>query len=153
MTDETNSFQRIGSESNSKVGKNFELNAQKFFKSIGIHLALNLKVPVGVTSEKKDHAFDLGNEQEKIIVECKSHKWTTGGNVPSAKLTVWNEAMYYFLVAPDNFRKIMFVLKDTNEKTTETLAEYYFRRYSHLIPSNVEFWEYNESLDYAQRIR
>lgn len=153
MTDDTNRFQRIGSESNSTVGKNFELNAQNFFESIGIYLALDIKIPVGVASEKKDHAFDLGNEQEKIIVECKSHKWTTGGNVPSAKLTVWNEAMYYFLVAPTNYRKIMFILKDINEKTKETLAEYYFRRYSHLIPPDVEFWEYDESFNTVQRIR
>lgn len=44
---------------------------------------------------KKKHSFDLGCKDKKIV-ECKSHKWTSGGNIPSAKLNVWNEAMYYF---------------------------------------------------------
>lgn len=65
--------------------------------------------------------------------------------MPSAKLTVWNEAMYYFFAAPSGYRRIMFVLRDFSEKRGETLAEYYLRTYRHLVPSGVEFWEYNES--------
>lgn len=108
--------------------------------------SLNLKVSVGISDIKKDHAFDLGCEKEKILVECKSHKWTApNDNVPSAKLTVWNEAMYYFIATPKGYRKIMFVLRDYSEKRKETLAEYYIRTYRHLIPKDVEFWEYNES--------
>jgi hypothetical protein len=34
-----------------------------------------------------------------------------GGNMTSAKMTVWNEAMYYFHVAPSSYRKIFFILK------------------------------------------
>ena len=90
-------FQRIGSKSNAHVGREFESAASKFFLSQGITLVPNLKVEVGVSNLKKQHAFDLGCIDQQIIVECKAHKWTTGGNVPSAKLTVWNEAMYYFI--------------------------------------------------------
>ncbi len=79
-----------------------------------------------------------------IYVECKSHKWTSGNNIPSAKLTVWNEAMYYFLVAPKNYKKIFFMIKDYNQKRKMTLAEYYLKTYRHLIPVDVEFWEYDE---------
>jgi hypothetical protein len=60
--------------------------------------------------------------------------------VPSAKITVWNEAMYYFYLTPKEYRKIFFVLK--HSRNDETLAEYYLRNYRHLIPSGVEFWEY-----------
>ena len=103
----------------------------------------NLKVPVGVGGEAKLHAFDLGSEEGKIIVECKSHRWTSGGNVPSAKVTVWNEAMYYFLASPNEYRKIMFVLKDHCAKRGESLARYYLRMYSHLVPAGVELWEFD----------
>ena len=138
--------QRVGSKSNAHVGRDFELSAQKFFSSEGIHLDLNIKVPIGVSAVKKDHAFDLGCEKEKVLVECKSHKWTApNDNVPSAKLTVWNEAMYYFLVTPPGYRKIMFVLRDYSEKRKETLAEYYIRTYTHLIPEGVELWEFDEN--------
>lgn len=72
----------------------------------------DLKVLVGVGTIKKEHAFDLGCERQKVIVECKSYLWTSDDNVPSAKMTVWNEAMFYFYVVPEDYRKIMFVLKD-----------------------------------------
>ena len=53
--------------------------------------------------------------------------------------------MYYFLVAPPGFRKILFVLKDLGDRRQETLAEYYIRTYRHLIPRDVEIWEFDES--------
>ena len=90
--------------------------------------------------------------EPKTIVECKSHRWTSGRNVPSAKLTVWNEAMLYFIAAPCEYRKIMFVLRDYCSKREETLAGYYVRTYSHLIPAEVEFWEYDESTSKAVRL-
>jgi hypothetical protein len=146
--------QRIGSKSNAHVGREFELAAQKFFNSEGLNLDFNIKISVGVNEAKKGHAFDLGCEKEKILVECKSHKWTApNDNVPSAKLTVWNEAMYYFQVTPLGYRKIMFVLRDYSEKRNEILAEYYIRTYSHLIPSDVELWEYDESTMSAMRLK
>ncbi|HAT8558511.1 TPA: hypothetical protein I7221_21340 [Vibrio vulnificus] len=145
-------FQRIGSKSNAHVGREFEYAASKYFLSQGIELVSNLKVEVGVSNLKKQHAFDLGCIEQQIIVECKAHKWTTGGNVPSAKLTVWNEAMYYFYTAPADFRKIMFVLRDFSAKRNETLAQYYIRTYKHLIPNDVELWEYDENTESASKL-
>ncbi len=84
-----NTFQRIGSKSNAHVGKDFEFSAQRFFQSEGLQLNLNVKTLVGIEGIQKDHAFDLGCLEQKIIVECKSHTWTSGNNVPSAKLSVW----------------------------------------------------------------
>jgi len=118
-------FQREGSISNAHVGREFEKTAQTFFASKGLILQENITLPVGIGKEKKNHSFDLGNKEQRIIVECKSHKWTKGDNVPSAKLTVWNEAMYYFLSSPQRYRKIFFILKDFSNKRKETLAEYY----------------------------
>jgi len=101
---------------------------------------------------KKEHAFDLGSKKQKIIVECKSHRWTSGDNVPSAKMTVWNEAMYYFSMAPKEYRKIMFVLKDMSKKRKQTIAEYYLHTYNHLVPNDVEFWEYDEATKKAKEL-
>lgn len=145
-------FQRIDSKSNAQAGRDFELAAQRLFESIGLSLDRNVKIPIGIESVLKDHAFDLGSSYNKIIVECKSHRWTAGDNVPSAKLTVWNEAMYYFVAAPRDYRKIMFVLRDYSSKRNETLAEYYIRTYNHLIPSDVELWEYDEKKQSARII-
>ena len=145
-------FQRIGSKSNADVGREFESAASKFFLNKDIQLSSNVKVAVGVANLKKEHAFDHGCIEQQIIIECKAHKWTTGGNVPSAKLTVWNEAMYYFFTAPTGFRKIMFVLRDFSAKRNVTLAEYYIRNYKHLIPNDVELWEYDENTKCASQL-
>jgi hypothetical protein len=145
LNSDNKAFQRIGANSNAHVGRDFESAAMAFWRSQGLSLDLNIRVLVGVEDKRKIHAFDLGCEEQKIIVECKSHRWTTGDNVPSAKLTVWNEAMYYFHAAPSGYRKIMFVLKHYSNKRQETLAEYYLRTYQHLVPSDVELWEFDES--------
>ena len=138
-------FQRVGAKSNAHVGREFELIAQRFFALQDVHLQLGHVVDVGVHAEKKPHSFDLGCSSQKILVECKSHRWTAGHNIPSAKVTVWNEAMYYFHVAPPGYRKIMFVLKDLRRGNGESLTSYYLRCYGHLVPTDVEFWEYDES--------
>jgi len=137
-------FQRVGEKSNASVGSAFETKAFYYFVSKGLKLEPHYKLDVGVSTQKKAHAFDLGNAEDKIIVECKSHKWTAGNNVPSAKLTVWNEAMYYFHIAPSDYRKVFFILRDYSEKRKETLGEYYIRTYGHLIPDDVEIMEFNE---------
>ena len=146
-------FQRVGSSSNAQAGRDFEISAKSFFQSEGLNLDLNIKVLVGISALKKDHAFDLGCLKNQIVVECKPHKWTSGDNVPSAKLTVWNEAMYYFFALPAGYRKIMFVLRDFSVKRNETLVQYYLRTYQHLIPDDVEFWEYDEISKCATQIK
>jgi hypothetical protein len=145
-------FQRDGVLSNAHAGRDFENTVKEFFATEGIQLSVDIALPIGIGDLKKEHTFDLGNRERKVIVECKSHTWTEGGNVPSAKLTVWNEAMYYFHASPPEYRKILFVLKDFSDKRKETLGEYYIRTYSHLIPPGVEVWEYDENTKKGKRI-
>lgn len=136
--------QRVGSVSNAHVGADFEKVAQEFFAKQGITLERGFGVPVGL-SVKKQHRFDLGTADPKIVVECKSHKWTETGNVPSAKMTVWNEAMYYFHLAPEDYRKVLFVLHDRRATNGESLLAYYRRTFAHMIPAKVEFFEWDSA--------
>lgn len=135
--------QRVGSVSNAHVGADFERVALEFFAKQGISLSRNFSVELGMVT-KKARAFDLGSSKHKILVECKSHRWTEGARVPSAKMTVWNEAMYYFSLAPHDYRKILFVLHDRRGDGGESLLAYYKRTYPHLIPEGVEFMEWDE---------
>lgn len=137
-------FQRIGATSNTQVGIDFESAAVRCLAAAGISVTPRFAVPVGVGDLKKAHNFDFGSDSPPVLVECKCHRWTTGGNAPSAKLTVWNEAMYYFTIAPPEYRRIFFVLRDHSATRSLTLAEYYLTRYPHLVPEDVEFWEYDE---------
>ena len=140
-----NNHQRVGAVSNAHVGRDFESVAQEYFRQEGVLLGSNYAVSVGDGTEKKNRQFDLGSGEPPVLVECKSHRWTAGGNVPSAKITVWNEAMYYFHLAPPRFRKVLFVLRDLSERRGETLAGYYIRNYGHLIPKDVEILEYDDT--------
>ena len=121
-----NNFQRIDSISNAHAGKEFECIARKYFEMLGYKVRENFTISLGFENVKKTHIFDLGGvdlDGANFVVECKSHTWTSGKNVPSAKLTVWNEAMLYFSLVNQSTRKILFVLKDVSQKNQETLAE------------------------------
>lgn len=145
-----NNFQRAGSVSNAHAGKDFESLARQFFAGRGIKLVRNFEVPLGFSQHKKPHRFDLGSETPPVLVECKSHTWTQGGNMPSAKMTVWNEAMYYFHLAPEMYRKILFVLKHSRRDVT--LASHYLRTYRHMVPCGVEIWEYDMGTGTANQL-
>lgn len=144
-----NNFQREGYISNAHVGREFEERIRRsFLNTYYINLKSKYNLEIGKT-RKKIHEFDLGYEgkYENIVVECKSHTWTSSDNIPSAKLTVWNEAMYYFTLVPNNYRKIFCVLKSYSKRREKTLAQYYIEKYYHLIPEDVEIFEYDYELD------
>ena len=145
-------FQRDGAESNTQVGRDFEVKVRAFFAQQGLHLQPNFSLEIGVDGRAKRHCFDLGEGEKRVIVECKSHTWTAGWNVPRAKMTTWNQAMYFFHAAPKEYRKILFVLRHYNPERQQTLAEYYIKTNRHLIPDGVEVWEFDETKDIARQI-
>lgn len=134
-------FQREGSTSNSHVGRAFEERARKVLAKHGLRLEADHKVPCGLGPVRKNHAFDLGAGNPRVIVECKSHTWTSGGNVPSTKTKNWAEAMFYVHMAPPNYRKIFVVERSVRPDRPESLLAYFLRTQAHMIPPDVEFRE------------
>jgi hypothetical protein len=145
-------FQRDGAASNTQVGREFEATARAFFSQQGLDLHSHFSLEIGFDGRSKSHRFDLGDGDKRVIVECKSHTWTESWNVPSAKMTTWNQAMYFFRAAPSDYRKILFVLRHYSPKCKQTLAEYYIRINRHLIPDGVEIWEFDATSSTAQQI-
>lgn len=139
---ETNNFQRVGSASNTEAGRDFEAAAHIFFDQSGVKLRRGFPVEIGFRA-KKSHCFDFGSEDPPILVECKSYTWTSGGNSPSAKIRGLNEAMLLFSVAPEQYRKILFVLKHLHERRRLSLAAHYIKNQAHLFPPGVEVWEFD----------
>ena len=142
----------MANKDNPKKGADFEAAVGRFLGSLGIRVQRNFPVPIGVRATKRPRKFDLGSDAPKVVVECKSHSWTEGGNAPSAKMATWNEAMYYFSLVPDDYRKMMFVLLHRFDPQSETLLTYYIRRHGHLIPSGVEIWEFDSDSGAAQPV-
>jgi hypothetical protein len=102
-------FQREGAISNAHVGRAFEVRVQAALARVGVFLETHHRVRCGLKERQKLHAFDLGSDDPPVIVECKSHTWTATGNIPSAKLKDWAEAMFYFHMAPAEYRKLFVV--------------------------------------------
>lgn len=132
----------------------FEKKARNYVLEVeGLKLEKNFYLEIGASITKKLRRFDLGSEDPPILVECKSHKWTETGNMPAAKVTVWNESMFYFHLAPARYRKVLFVIRGVHMRRTESLAEYYIRSHSHLIPPGVSIIEFDELTGSAKIFR
>ncbi|MEI8109170.1 MAG: hypothetical protein WCI46_15260 [Verrucomicrobiota bacterium] len=142
----------MANKTNAKRGALFEEAVGRFLSAEGVRVTPKFKLHIGVSDQKCSHEFDFGSDESNIVVECKCHSWTEGGNSPSAKLATWNEAMYYFSLVPDEYRKMMFVLLSRFDPEKGTLLEKYIRSYPHLIPHDVEIWEFDESLNSAKQI-
>jgi len=142
-------FQRVGSISNTHVGREFEEAARLFFRETGVALTPGFVVEVGF-KKKHPHQFDLGSEDPPILVECKSYTWTGGGNSPSAKIRGLNEVMLLFSVAPRHYRKILFMLKHLRRE--QSLASHYVKTQGHLVGPDVEIWEFDLENRLGERI-
>jgi hypothetical protein len=135
---------------NPRTGSDFEVSVQAFFALRGVTLQRDFLQPVGMRSEKRQHSFDLGSADPPLLIECKCHTWTSGGNSPSAKLAVWNEAMFYFVAAPAQFQKILIVKRSL--RGSLSLADHYVTRFEHLIPSRVTIVEYDDLAGTARKV-
>jgi|SRR2546421_1381634 len=144
-----NRFQRIGSISNTHVGREFEEAARLFFAKRGISLQLGFSLDIGY-KKKKSHKFDLGSKNPPILVECKSYTWTSGGNSPSAKIRGLNEVMLLFSVAPRRYRKILFLLRHLRKDVS--LAAHYIKTQGHLIGPNIEIWEFDPDKKHGKQV-
>lgn len=134
-------------------GREFERMVARYFGSTGLELEKDYPVFVGRGIRQKVHRFDLGCKFPPVLVSCKFHGWTSGGYSPSAKLTLWNEAMYYFDIAPREFRKLFCVGKAIRPGSDLTLARHYLNKNWHLVPDDVEFWEFDVTTGQGARIR
>ena len=139
--------QQPDGSSNHKAGAAFELAAFNYLRGLGLSLHRKFKFPVGAGGSTKLKEFDLGSQSPLILVECKKHTWTRGQkrSNPSAKMAAWNEALFYFSLIRAPAQKILFVLRHTNPRTGVSLADHYFKSYSHLIAPDVEIWEFDDT--------
>ena len=131
---------------NPAKGQAFKQLVRKWLKKQRVNVDVEYPVQVSINGRvTKSHKFDLGNCG--LLVECKAYGWTEGGNSPSAKFATTNEAMLYFVAAPDAYKKMLFMPKTgkLGKRRPETLVEHYVRRYAHFIPDDVEIYELNES--------
>ena len=115
-----------------------------------VSFSLEKKIPIG--NPPKDHKFDIVADNDLIAIECKRYTWTETGNVPSAKMGFTNEAAFYLSFLPDVYKKIIVMLRSYHPKRKESLADYYYRTYRHLLGNIVvaEFDPDSKSMRFIQ---
>ena len=143
--------QRIGALSNAHAGREFEDAVQRYFTAQGLSLQRDFAVDIGHTI-KKGHRFDLGDTDARVLIECKSYAWTVTGKSPSAKIRSLNEAMLHFVLTPPGFRKILVMMKSERLSGGESLGSYYMRTQGHLVPPDVEVWQFDLATGSAERV-
>lgn len=126
---------------NPKNGAVFQKQVQDWFID-KYNLVYELEKKIAIGTPPKDHKFDIVCDEHKIAIECKRYTWTETGNVPSAKMGFTNEAAFYLSFLPDYYKKYIVMLYSTHPKRNETLAEYYYRTYKHLL-GDIHILEYN----------
>lgn len=128
--------------------------AKKHFSIQGIKLTNRLAVELGVGPVKKSRNFNLGSDPLSMLVFCRANRWGQGKKkgIPS-KMTGINACMYLFLLAGPGYRKVMFMLRDYDEDKNRTIAEYYIDTYMHLIPEDVEIWEYDPETEVSIKLK
>ena len=131
---------------NPRVGKAFQIAVKEWLEAkYSTAFVLEEKIPIGKPS--KLHSFDIADSERNVVVECKCYTWTEAGNVPSAKMGFVNEAAFYLSFLPDSTDKIIVMLRASHIKRSETLAEYYFRTYRHLL-GKIKIYEFdNQTYD------
>lgn len=122
----------VHANSNAAKGKIFERAAGPLLeKKFGVQLESCVAIPIG--NPKRLHKFDLASADQKIVIECKALKWTSGGLVPSAKLDNVNTAVFYLSFLPATTIRYVVMEKQLRVGKQESLAEYYHRTYNHLL--------------------
>ncbi len=127
---------------NPKVGKKFQELVQESLEAyFSVPFRPETAFPIG--TPPKPHKFDCVSEDRTIVVECKCYTWTQSGNVPSGKMRGMNEAILYMNHLPDEATRILCMKKAVHPKRAETLADYYYRIYGHLL-ERIKIFEVDE---------
>ncbi len=122
----------MSNSDNPKNGAIFQSQVMEWFRE-KYHISFDLEKKLPIGNPAKEHKFDIVDENNSIVIECKRYTWTETGNVPSAKMGFCNEAAFYLSFLPDTYEKYIVMLYSFHDKRKETLAEYYYRTNRHLL--------------------
>jgi hypothetical protein len=112
--------------SNTGVGRAFQERVGRILSHrFGEEIILEVELPIG--TPPRPHRFDLVSRSGSVVCECKAYTWTSGGNIPSAKVTTLREAAGYLTQAPMDSAKILAIAHSASPRRRETLGEYFVR--------------------------
>jgi hypothetical protein len=75
----------MANKDNPKRGAEFEDAVARYLITLGVSTKFSYPISIGVGATKRDHRFDLGVDNPKVVMECKAHTWTEGNKRPVQK--------------------------------------------------------------------
>lgn len=92
-----------------------------------------MEQPIPIGHPPKAHRFDLASSDNGLVGECKNYHWTVSGNVPTAKISILNEAVLCLIQLRTGTHRFVVLPRSVHPSRNETLAGYYHRTYRHLL--------------------
>ena len=125
------------------TGVGVEVSPAEFEARVGRYLERTFNQPFGhkilPLGGGQHHDVDQVSADGKILVECKSYKWTKTGNAPSAKITTLREAIFYLKSCPGERRII--AMQRLPFPGRELLVDYFCRLNPGLL-DGMEVWDF-----------
>jgi hypothetical protein len=119
--------------------KDFENLAGKHFeKEFGMRLLPQWPVHL---KNGQTHKFDFSSENERVVVQCKSYRWTKSGHYPNGKVAEAQMAIDR-LQGANASRKIIVFDDDLNQKG-QSFVEVFVRRNKDSL-SGIEVWKHHD---------
>ena len=120
-------------------GDRFEQLVRGVLAKRGLRLARHHPVDVGVARQKREHKFDLGSDELRLLVECKGHEWPKQNGQLTTKFHAWKSDICFLQAAPDSYRKVFAVLHA--ERNGRTMLGVFLDRCGHLVTDDIEICE------------
>lgn len=128
--------------SNVEKGKIFQNYCQKILKA---EFGRDIESEVRFTlTDGRSHKFDLATSDRAIVAECKAYTWTSGGNIPSAKITHLKESVDYLNNLPPSIKALLLIKRDPHPVRRETIGSYFVRLNKEIL-KNVNVIEVSET--------
>jgi hypothetical protein len=108
-----------------------ELTRRAIATTLGMDVETEVSLPVG--SPPRPHKFDLATPDRAYIGEAKAFTWTSGNNIPSAKISTVKEALQFLHALPQETRTFVVMRRDLRISTGEALADYFVRLHGHWL--------------------
>lgn len=125
------------------AGGGVEVSPAEFEVRVGRYLERTFNQPFGQRilslGHGQGHAVDQVSADGKILVECKSYTWTSGGNMPSGKIATLREAVFLLKSCPGE-RRIL-VMQRRPFPGRELLVDYFCRLNRGLL-DGIEVWDF-----------
>lgn len=107
------------------------LAAQVLGRQFSVRFGLDQSIAIGHPS--KEHRFDLVSTDGQYVGTCREFGQLGSSQVAALKIGQITAALFFLSFLPDTILRFVALSRDTRIVRGETLGEYYYRIYRHLL--------------------